>query len=60
FTAARAARRPIARISRRLNLKLSRIGRITRRRRGAPLVTVLDAGGRPLYVGRGGYEHFGD
>ncbi len=59
FTAPRARRTAIARISRRLRLKLSRIGKITRRRRGrGPLVTVLDAGGRPVAVKHGGYAHF--
>jgi len=58
FTAGRARREAIARLARRLRLKLTRIGRIARRRRGAPLVTVLDADGRPLAVKRAGYEHF--
>jgi thiamine-monophosphate kinase len=58
FSAGRARRDAIARISRRLRLRLTRIGRITRRGRGAPLVTVLDAAGRPITVTRGGYEHF--
>jgi thiamine-monophosphate kinase len=58
FTAGRAWREAIARLARRLRLKLTRIGRITRRRRGAPLVTVLDAAGRPIAAKRAGYEHF--
>ena len=59
FTASRARRAAIARISRRLRLRLSRVGKITRRRRGrGSLVTVLDAGGRPIVVKHGGYEHF--
>jgi len=58
FTAGRARRESIARISRRLRLKLSRIGKITRQRRGAPLVTVLDASGRPVRIEHAGYEHF--
>lgn len=58
FSAGRARREAIARISRRLRLRLTRIGRMTRRRRGAPPVTVLDATGRPITVARGGYEHF--
>jgi thiamine-monophosphate kinase len=58
FTARRAAREAIARISRRLNLKLSRIGRITRRRRGRPLVTVLDPAGRPVRLRSQGFDHF--
>jgi thiamine-monophosphate kinase len=58
FTAGRSWRNAIARLSRRLRLKLTRIGRVTRRRRGAQRVTVLDAAGRPMAVKRGGYEHF--
>lgn len=58
FTAGRARREAIARLARRLRLKLTRIGRIARRRQGAPLVTVLDAAGRPIAVKRGGYAHF--
>ncbi len=57
FTAGRARRDAIARLSRRLRLKLTCIGKITRRR-GARLVTVLDAGGRPVTVGQTGYKHF--
>lgn len=58
FTAGRTRRGAIARIARRLRLKLTRIGRITRRRAGVPLVAVLDAVGRPIAMKRGGYEHF--
>lgn len=58
FTAGPAKREVIARVSRRLGLRLTRIGRMTRRGRGAPWVTVLDAAGRPITVTRGGYEHF--
>ena len=58
FTAARARRTAIARLARRLRLKLTRIGKITRRKEGVPLVTVRDAVGRPIMIGRGGYEHF--
>ncbi|MGH8633618.1 MAG: thiamine-phosphate kinase [Burkholderiales bacterium] len=58
FTAGRSRRDAIHRLSRRLRLKLTCIGKIARRRRGAPLVTVLDAAGRPVAVKRGGYEHF--
>lgn len=58
FTAGRSRRNAVARLSRRLRLKLTRIGRVTRRRRGAQRVTVLDAGGRPLAMERGGFEHF--
>lgn len=57
FTAGRSRREAIARLSRRLRLKLTRIGKITRRR-GVPLVTVLDVGGRPVAPARTGYRHF--
>ena len=57
FTAGRAQRKAIDRLSRRLRLKLTRIGEITRRR-SAALVTVLDANGRPLALGQTGYKHF--
>jgi thiamine-monophosphate kinase len=58
FTAGRGQREAIDRVAKRLRLKLTRIGRIARRRRGAPLVTVLDAAGRPVAAKRAGYEHF--
>ncbi len=58
FTAGRARREAIARLSRRLRLRLTRIGNITRRRDSGALVTVLDAAGRPIAVGQTGYEHF--
>jgi thiamine-monophosphate kinase len=58
FTAGRGQREAIDRLVRRLRLKLTRIGRIARRRRGAPLVTVLDAAGRPIAAKRAGYDHF--
>jgi thiamine-monophosphate kinase len=57
FTAGRARRGRIRQLAKRLRLRLTRIGEITRRRGGA-LVTVLDASGRPLAIGRKGYEHF--
>lgn len=57
FTAGGARREAIARVSRRLRLRLTRIGKITRRH-GLPLVTVLDAAGRPVVVKSGGYKHF--
>jgi len=58
FTAGRSWRNAIARLAQRLRLKLTRIGRIARPRRGVPPVTVLDADGRPIAVKRGGYQHF--
>jgi thiamine-monophosphate kinase len=59
FTAGRGRRAAIERLARRLRLKLTRIGKITRPRRGAPLVTVLDEKGRPVPLARAGYQHFG-
>ena len=58
FTAGRTRRRAIARLSRRLRLRLTRIGRIIRRRRGAEWVTVLGPDGRPVRVPRAGFDHF--
>ncbi len=57
FSAGSARRDAITRLARRLRVKLTRIGKIIRRRRG-PLVTVLDASGRPLPLGQTGYKHF--
>jgi thiamine-monophosphate kinase len=58
FTASRGRRAAIARLSQRRRLKLTRIGRIVPRRRGANPVIVLDAAGRPMPLGKGGYRHF--
>ena len=58
FTSARARRAAIDRLARRLRLKLTRLGRITRRRAGVPPVTVRDAAGRPVTVAQGGSRHF--
>ena len=58
FTAGRARRAAIRRLSRRLRLKLTLIGSITRRRGSGTPVTVLDPAGRPIVTGRKGYEHF--
>ena len=58
FSAGRSRRAAIARLARRLRLKLTCIGRMVPRRRGVPQVTVLDAAGRPVAVKRKGYEHF--
>ena len=58
FTAARGRRAEIARLERRLKLKLTRIGRIVRRPRAGSLVTVLDASDRPMALGKTGYKHF--
>jgi thiamine-monophosphate kinase len=58
FTAARSRRTAIGGLAQRLGLELTCIGEIVRRRRGARLVTVLDAGGRPMALGNTGYKHF--
>jgi len=58
FTAGRSRREAIARLSRRLRLPLTRIGAIGPRRGRGALVTVLDADGRPVPVGKTGYKHF--
>jgi thiamine-monophosphate kinase len=58
FTTGRARREAVARLSRRLRLRLSRVGIITQQRRGIPLVTVLDSAARPLAVEQTGYRHF--
>jgi len=57
FSAASARRDSIARLAGRLRVKLTRIGKVIRRRKG-PLVTVLDASGRPFPLGQTGYKHF--
>jgi thiamine-monophosphate kinase len=53
FTAPRAARTKIASLSKRLRIRLSRIGSITRGRK----LLVLDGAGRPMKIG-GGFDHF--
>ena len=58
FTASRAQRAAIDRISRRSRIRLSRIGSITRPRRNAPLVTVVEPEGRLARLDRAGYSHF--
>ena len=57
FTAGRARRDAVARLARRLRLKLTRIGRIIRLQRGAR-VTVLGDDGRPMRLSSPGYDHF--
>ena len=44
----------LARIERRLGCRLSRIGVVER---GRPGVTIVDAAGRPLALGAGGFDH---
>ncbi len=58
FTAAPRRRAAIAGISRRLRIRLTRIGSITRQRRGAHPVTVIGPDGRPLALAKTGYKHF--
>jgi thiamine-monophosphate kinase len=58
FTAGRGQRETIARLAKRVRLKLTRVGRIMRQQRGTPRVAVLDVEGRPLRVRSGGFEHF--
>ena len=57
FTAGRARRGALERLAGRLHLKLTRIGRIVRRR-GTGRVTVVGADGRPIAVKSGGFDHF--
>jgi len=56
FTAAADRRGDLEGLSRELGIPLARIGSITP---GAPKLSVLDAGGRPLSY-RGGFDHFGE
>lgn len=58
FTAGRAQREAIDRIARRSRVRLSRVGSITRPRRNAPLVTVVEPEGRLARLDRAGYAHF--
>jgi thiamine-monophosphate kinase len=56
FTAPRSRREAIARIGRRLRVRLTRIGAIVR---GRAAVTAVDAAGRALDLDRMGFDHFG-
>jgi thiamine-monophosphate kinase len=58
FTAGRDRREALPRLSRRVGVELTRIGRIVRSRRQGPLVTVLEADGRPVTLKHKGFEHF--
>ena len=58
FTAPRRSRAQIARISQRTRIRLTRIGRIKKRVRGAPSLIVRAPDGAALRVVRGGYDHF--
>jgi thiamine-monophosphate kinase len=58
FTAAPRRRAVIARIARRLRIRLTRIGSITSPRRGTDPVTVVGPDGRPMALAKSGYAHF--
>lgn len=58
FTASPRRRPDVVAAARRARTEVMLIGRITRRRVGAPLVEVLDSIGKPLKVRRRGYDHF--
>ena len=59
FTAAHSRRDAIARVARRLRIRLTRVGTIVSRRGRNPAVSVIDAAGRPIRAERGGFDHFG-
>jgi thiamine-monophosphate kinase len=60
FTASPARRGAVERIGRRIGLKVTRIGRIVARRRGAPHVIMRDGNGEPLALpAQKGFDHFG-
>jgi thiamine-monophosphate kinase len=58
FTAGRGRRDALASLSRRLGVRLERIGGIVKRRRRDALVAVLDGTGRRVSLKHGGFEHF--
>lgn len=59
FTAPRARRDAISRISRRVRVRLTRIGSVSRRRRkGDHPVTIVGPDGRPMALAKTGYKHF--
>lgn len=58
FTAPRKRRSDIVAAARRARTEVTLVGRVTRRRRGVPLVQVLDSVGKPLKVRWQGYDHF--
>ena len=52
------ASRPTARVPRRIaGVRLTEIGRVVERRRGRPMVSLLDAAGRKRPLAAGGWEH---
>jgi thiamine-monophosphate kinase len=58
FTAPRVARAALERLSRRLRLRLTRIGSITRRSAPDYPVTVIGSDGQPLKLEKTGFAHF--
>lgn len=58
FTAAPRRRAAIARIARRLRIRLTRIGSITRPRPGTDPVTVIGPDGQPMALAKSGFAHF--
>ena len=60
FTAPPVMEGDIFELSRSLGVPITAIGRLSRGSEAATTVTVLDADGRPIAVGREGWTHFGD
>jgi len=58
FTAGRGQRAALARLSRKLGVRLERIGGIVKPRRRAALVAVLDAAGGRVSLKWKGFDHF--
>jgi thiamine-monophosphate kinase len=58
FTAAPARRAGVERAAARARSRVTRIGRVIRAPEGACHVAVVDGGGLPLALKRGGFEHF--
>jgi thiamine-monophosphate kinase len=59
FTAPPSKRRAVLAVSQRIGPRLTRIGCMQGARRGGRSVTVLGAGGAPMRVASGGFDHFG-
>jgi thiamine-monophosphate kinase len=58
FTSPEKNLRKISILSRKLNLPMTPVGRITGRRKGGQAVTVLDEDGKPMELKKLGFEHF--
>lgn len=58
FTAPRSARESIARLSREVRVKVTRIGSVRTHRKALPRLIVRAPDGAALRVVRGGYDHF--